>query len=94
MIQELNFTKCENGYGYEAFATVNADFAVHLERNDIGNVTLYQTSIEGTEKDIKDHRASYGEVFDEDYDNIVYPKYIRLVSSSFVKKGFIREKEE
>ena len=93
MTTELVFTKIDSGYGYEAFATVDADFNIHLERNDIGNVMLYQSTVENGKKNLQYNNYNVGEVFDMDFANIVYPKHIRIISSSLVQKGYVTEKE-
>ena len=94
MVQELNFTKIEGGHGYEAFAAVGNDFNIHLERINTGSVTLYQSTVEDGKKAIQFHLSSAGDVWEEDFDNIVYPKFLRIVSSSMVRKGYITERED
>lgn len=92
-VTELNFTEC--GGGYEAFATVYADYNVRVERKDKGTVKIYQSTIEGREPVRRfATEGIVGNIWEEDFDNCVYPKYLRIVSSSEVEKGWVKEKEE
>lgn len=85
---ELVFT-LENGK-YVAYAQVNADYNVHLERIHTGGVAISQTTISG---------KSYAPVFSEykpsivdlDFDGIVYPKYIKIISDTYVSEGAVTE---
>ena len=94
MTQELEFTKSQSGDCYEALVTVNANYAVHLERECVGYVQIYHTSIPDTKYGEKYTMLDAPETWDEDFDNIVYPKYLRIVSSSMVQKGYVKEKED
>ncbi|MBQ0073604.1 MAG: hypothetical protein KBT34_05380 [Prevotella sp.] len=86
---ELVFRKIEGSKGYEAFCVAYSDFNLHLERNDTGSVTLYQSTTERGEKTVHFHVAIAGEAFDKDFKNAVYPKFIRIVSSSLVRNALV-----
>lgn len=95
MVQELEFQKIEGEEAYEAFATVNGDYAIHLERSDVGYVHIYQTTFPDTGYAEKYNSfEEIEELFDEDFDNIVYPKYVRIVSSSPVTKCLVKDNEQ
>ena len=65
---------------YEATATVNSAFAVHLKREEPGSVTIEATSVENTDYD-RLWKEEHDEIFNRAFDFGVYPLYVKVVSS-------------
>lgn len=88
---KLNFRKAGNDY--QASQIVDADFNVHLEVKDdngrIGapQVTILISTVEDGKAAVKYRGACTGEVFDQDFQALVYPKYVTIVSSDEVIDG-------
>lgn len=86
----LIFTK--QGDLYIATAEVNADFNLHIEIE-----SDYRTaSVSVLQKTTGEKYASVAQftgvsVLDEDFDGIVYPKTIKIISSMQVHTGIITE---
>lgn len=88
---QLNFSSVQTG-GYEAFTTVNNDFNIHLERNIPGILSLEVSTLENGQyvpKLVDTHSL----VIDQDIHAGVYPKYIRVYSSSLPTEAYITESE-
>lgn len=94
MQKELQFRKCDGEAGYEATVTVDADYNLHLERTQRGSVRIMQSTVQTGDKAERFYAGDKAEVWEDDFDGIVYPKYIRIVSGSLVRKGYITEVEE
>lgn len=76
---QLTFTQtAENRY--EATATVNGIFAVHLKREERGSVAIEVTSVENTDYDLI-WKEEHDEIFNRAFDFGVYPAYVKVVSS-------------
>lgn len=104
----LTFVQNENTKKYVAEAVVNANFNIHLERPEGGGLQLFQKNGEYTEA-IDDRTANdrgfdtvsvpntvpynAGQIFDYDFDGLVYPKTIRIESGSAVTIGILTEAE-
>lgn len=104
----LTFVQNENTQKYVAEAVVNANFNIHLERPGGGGLQLFQKNGEYTEA-IDDRTATdrgfdvisapntvpynAGQIFDYDFDGLVYPKTIRIESGSAVTIGILTEAE-
>ena len=84
----------EAGSGYMATATVNSDFNIHIECSKRSLVTIDITTLEGGEyKNIyTEEKISH----EEEYSSKVYPKYLRIYSSTqpIAEKSVITEAEE
>lgn len=95
MYKELEFNKIttKKGCYWEAECKVEADFAVHVERKELGRVHVDLTSIEGKQFAMA-HVEQALEVFDKDFDAIVYPKWIRVRTWSEPTYGAVAEREE
>lgn len=93
MERNLIFQKDENNF-YVAKSVVNSDYAIRVEMKDEGMVIVLQSSFEEREGVIKD-RVSYGKngIHDEDYDAIVYPKFITIKTTAEPSFGAIKEAE-
>lgn len=85
---EITFEKVGNQYVAEFEAT--NDFNLHIEREEIGTLEVYQR---GTPEGKYDFAWSSGigarKVIDYDFGALVYPKYIKVISESEVVKGEI-----
>lgn len=104
----LTFVQNENTQKYVAEAVVNANFNIHLERPGGGGLQFFQKNGEYTEA-IDDRTATdrgfdtvyvpntvpynAGQIFDYDFDGLVYPKTIRIESGSAVTIGILTEAE-
>lgn len=77
---ELQFTQQENVFVAEF--TAEADFNIHIEKGN-GFVTLYQSGVEGGRYDLVRslNVNNYDVVIDADCMALVYPKYMRIVST-------------
>ena len=85
----LNFQKADNGY-YVATATVNADFNLHLEFSGDSRVIVSKSGVASGKKMVC-YSARVGEVCDQDFNDIVYPKYIEVKVSTLPSSGIITE---
>lgn len=89
---ELNFTKVSESQGYwEALATVNKDFSLHIERESKGQIKIDLSSIQDTQYMDDKFSISADKVYDDDFAFRVYPKYIRIRSYSEPTLGVIVE---
>lgn len=91
MVTELTFTKTEVGYESQ-IVTISSDFNLHLERVNRGAVIIFQRT--------DGNKFGYGTSFDAgnmwkdldiDLDAHLYPKDIKIVSSSQVTYGSISQ---
>ena len=83
-LRNLNFTL--QGDRYVAEETVNADYALHLERKAGGGFYILQRSSD-------DGMYNPGQFIDWCFGHGVYPMHIRIESMTEVTKGTIREAE-
>lgn len=65
---------------YEATATVNSAFAVHLKREEPGSVAIEITSVQNTDYDLI-WKEEHDEIYNRSFDFGVYPAYVKVVSS-------------
>lgn len=84
---ELTFTK--QGNLYESIFEATGDFNLHLELDKIGYIGVYQR---GTSEGLfsLSHECKFNDardVYDIDFGALVYPKWIKVTSSSNVVKG-------
>lgn len=84
---ELIFTKTEEGYVAEF--EVASDFNLHLERVKAGLLRVFQRGCpEGQYEIVNTEGGTYAkEVYDRDFGALVYPKWIKVVSSNEVVRG-------
>lgn len=76
---ELNFIKDNNKYVSEF--EVSSDFNLHIERNEGGTLYIQQRTGNGQYDTVKDAVFKLGDsVIDYDFQALVYPKYIKIVS--------------
>lgn len=77
---QLTFNKTNNQWVAEFEAT--ADFNLHIERASSGTIGLYQrTTTTGDYAPIQGAVLQLGKTFDADFIGVIYPKYIKVVSS-------------
>ena len=90
---QLNFTEA-NGQ-YVAEATVYGDYNLHIEREKNGSLEVAQTTVQDGEyvPKVGVPFTPLSASFDDDFDNIVYPKYVRVISGTPVTSGYITEVE-
>lgn len=76
---DLTFNK--EGKNFVAEFEATADFNLHIERNQGGNILLYQKTA-GQGYDIVDNFGvqKHQGVIDIDFTALIYPKYIKVVS--------------
>jgi hypothetical protein len=80
---QLTFTKTNNQWVAEFEAT--ADFNLHIERNDVGTLGIYQRgTASGNYAPVQGAVLQLGKTFDADFVGAIYPKYIKVVSASEV----------
>lgn len=86
---ELIFAKTDKGYVAEF--EVPADFNLHIERKKpTGTLRILQRGCPDGEYDTVCSAAGVEtEVYDYDFGALVYPKWIKVVSSSEVIKGVV-----
>ena len=78
---KLNFTNTKEGHVAEFQAT--ADFNIHMERSKGGTVRIYHRGTSDGEYELL-YTSLSDKVFDKDFGMLVYPKHIKVVSSSEV----------
>lgn len=88
---DLIFTKTEDGR-FEARHTVNADFNVHVEihKGTPCSLVVNVSTVEDGEP-VAAYSGNVSDVFDRDFDAIVYPKYVTIVTDQPVRRGVITE---
>lgn len=77
---QLTFTQTAANR-YEATATVNGDFAIHLERYNRGLIQVSVSSVENKAY-CEVFKIEGNENFDKDFQALVYPKYVCIASES------------
>ena len=93
MATTLNFTKQAHGK-YVAEAVVNGPFNLHIERVEDGTFDIKQrTTEEGQYADCFGVLPSlfYRKVIDYDYEQLIFPKHIRIESGSEVTTATLTE---
>lgn len=88
---QLNFSLQDGKYVAEA--TANADYNLHIERENNGSITVLHSTVNDGEKVPVAHwdYTPLSPSLDEDFDGIVYPKYLKIVSGTPVTSGTITE---
>lgn len=95
---QLNFSQDATSGYWVATTTVNADFNVHVERDNIQGFfavevnTIY--SVSGSSP-VNKYREDYGIVFDTDFHGCVYPKQVIVTSETqpIAAKSYITESD-
>lgn len=77
---ELTFTKTDGKWVAEFEAT--ADFNLHIERDEIKDLRLYQKgALNGNYEYVREQGYNaIRKTFDSDFSALVYPKWIKIVS--------------
>lgn len=81
--KSLTFT--QQGSLWVATEQVVGDFAIHLDRNARGSITIDMTSVSGTDPQTK-FETFEGESYDQEF-ACKFPKYLTIKSSSQPKSG-------
>lgn len=78
----LTFNK--EGGNWVAYFKAETDFALHIERDEAGVMSMEQSTTGGGYAVVEDFpaRARYGRAFDYEFSALVYPKFIRIASTS------------
>lgn len=78
----LTFNK--EGGNWVAYFKAEADFALHIERDEAGVMSMEQSTTGGGYAVVEDFpaRSRYGRTFDYEFSGLVYPKFIRITSTS------------
>ena len=78
----LTFNK--EGGNWVAYFKAEADFALHIERDEAGVMSMEQSTTGGGYAVVEDFpaRSRYGRAFDYEFSGLVYPKFIRITSTS------------
>lgn len=89
---ELVFNK--QGNKYVAEFEVNNDFNLHIKKPEGGSLLMMQRGIsEGNYDIVNSVKMAYGDtVLDVDVTALVYPKYLKLESSTENISGIVTEK--
>lgn len=74
---QLTFTQV--GDSYQASATVNGDFNIHIERVASGSLSVEISTLQNGEY-IGLPNIPQDDCFDRSYHDVVYPKYIRIIT--------------
>lgn len=76
----LTFNK--EGGNWVAYFKAEADFALHIERDEAGVMSMEQSTTGGGYAVVEDFpaRSRYGRAFDYEFSALVYPKFIRIAS--------------
>ena len=79
---ELTFTKTNNLFISEF--QVNSDFNLHIEREEHGIFNIFQRTTSSGEYALVNHEQKLDNksVIDYDFTSLIYPKYIKIVSST------------
>lgn len=75
---QLSFT--EIGGVYVATATVSGDFALHVEREKASKLQVLVSTVENKQYACK-YEGLEGNI-DQDFQGLVYPKYIKVISAT------------
>ena len=91
MQTELNFTKNPQTNKWETTFTANEDFGLHLVFSDVMTIKLKQSCVnDGNYADTREgERVGIVGPYDETFHDTVYPKYIKLICSKPVAKGYM-----
>ena len=86
---QLTFNSVQGG-GYEATATVNSNFNLHVERNEASLLTMAVSTVQDGAYLMK--MSVTGQMnIDEDFKAMVFPKYIKIFSLTQPTVGYITE---
>lgn len=79
---ELTFTKTNNLFISEF--QVNSDFNLHVEREEHGIFNIFQRTISSGKYALVNHEQELDNksVIDYDFTSLIYPKYIKIISST------------
>lgn len=95
---QLNFTQDATSGYWIATTTINADFNIHVERDNIEGYFAVDvntiSSVSGSNPANK-FRENYGIVFDIDFHGCVYPKQVIVTSATqpTAAKSYITESD-
>lgn len=95
MATTLNFTK--EGDVYIAEQTVNAPYALHIERSEPSSFSIKQRSTDSGEYAscwVVPDRIDGATVIDWSFDHTIYPMHVRFESGSEVTSATLTEAEQ
>lgn len=96
MATTLNFTK--EGDVYIAEQTVNAPYALHIERSEPSSFSIKQRSTDSGEYascwELSDRVKKGATVIDWSFDHTIYPMHVRFESGSEVTTATLTEAEQ
>ena len=81
--QDITFNR--EGDQYVATFEAPGDFALHIERDELGPVTIGTSTVQGADFALVDDfptTARNKRVIDYDFAGVIYPKYIKVTSST------------
>lgn len=82
---ELEFKKV--GSRYEAEFEATGDFNLHIERQKRGSLAIFQkTSVDDKYASESSYSDSAEPIVNKDFSMLIYPKFIKVVSSSPVTR--------
>lgn len=81
----LSFSKNADGH-YEATATVEDDYAIHVEVDDTDTLEICETHVQDTEYASQFTKVIH-KAYDKSFHDVVYPKYIKVKLSTEPKSG-------
>lgn len=89
----FNFTK--QGEVYVAEQTVNAPYALHIERDNPGSFSIFQRSTSTGNYapcwTVPDRVSKCAPVIDWSFDHVVYPMYVKFESETQVTTATLTE---
>lgn len=79
----MDLTFSENNGVFVADFEATADFNLHIEGAKSSDFTILQSGVQGGAYDVVRDAGHYpsSDVYDNDFVALVYPKYMRIVSS-------------
>lgn len=81
----LTFSKNADGH-WEDTATVEEDYAIHVEVNDTDTLEICETHVQDTEYASQFTKVIH-KAYDKSFHDVVYPKYIKIKLSTEPKIG-------
>lgn len=70
---------------------VTGDFNLHIERDERGDISVYQKTYELGEYALNTRFKDHDDNFDYDFQGLIYPKMIKVVSETKVNKAIVTQ---
>lgn len=87
---ELVFSKTERGYESEFIA--HSPYRLHIEGEGDIVAVLYKKSVSEGKYSIEKNISGIGIVYDEEFPEVVFPKYVKVVMAKAVKNCYVNFK--